>query len=235
MKFFRSFFAVSLTIAGAAASSCTAAVALSWSIITDASTRGTSGCNGDAGCLAIEGDAACNSQVLISGGTCEKLRVRQTGGLECTVSETCFQYTDGSLLCLDTSTGEYHDDVGGTGSTVSGVYTAPNGQVQTGTGTPSAIAAPSTSATRSGAVGASAAAAARSKSSSFDAVPSSSTSPATSLATSLAPSRSGAATSATTQPSATAATQSGGSAGGAVVTLQAVLGTAVLLLCAGMV
>lgn len=70
--------------------------------------------------------------------------------LTCASNESCKRYTDGSLLCLDSSTGmlipftsssnvgtdhtclgDYHDDVGGEGNANTGVYTYSDGTVTT--------------------------------------------------------------------------------------------------------
>ncbi|KAI9053391.1 hypothetical protein LZ554_002350 [Drepanopeziza brunnea f. sp. 'monogermtubi'] len=69
-----------------------------------------------------------------------KVRAARSTTLDCASGETCYEYTDGSLLCVDLDTGLYHDDVEGNGSLVDGTYTAAGGQVQTGTGTPAGTA-----------------------------------------------------------------------------------------------
>ncbi|KAL6705597.1 hypothetical protein ACN47E_006544 [Coniothyrium glycines] len=63
---------------------------------------------------------------------------KRAEGLNCDVNEGCYKFTDGSLLCLSLGTGLYHDDVGGNGNYYSGVYTGPDGRVQTGTSTATA-------------------------------------------------------------------------------------------------
>ncbi|EKD13599.1 uncharacterized protein L3040_009009 [Drepanopeziza brunnea f. sp. 'multigermtubi'] len=69
-----------------------------------------------------------------------KVRAARRTTLDCASGETCYEYTDESLLCVDLDTGLYHDDVEGNGSLVDGTYTAAGGQVQTGTGTPAGTA-----------------------------------------------------------------------------------------------
>ncbi|KAK4986628.1 hypothetical protein LTR50_005155 [Elasticomyces elasticus] len=78
---------------------------------------------------------ACLQACLKNGGL-RKKQLKQRATLTCSSSETCFQYTDMSLLCLDMTTGNYHDDAGGKGNYNTGVYTASNGVVQTGTSAP---------------------------------------------------------------------------------------------------
>ncbi|KAH9207195.1 hypothetical protein DL95DRAFT_415862 [Leptodontidium sp. 2 PMI_412] len=118
------------------------------------------------GCLDLIMAGQCNS---VGGSACDdgtdivtnsddpsdgliKLRKRNTfnkrATLDCSSSETCYQYTDDSLLCVDMTDGSYHDDVGGNGSLKDGTYTSPSGVVQTGTGTPSNVATKATTTTR---------------------------------------------------------------------------------------
>ncbi|KAG4442779.1 hypothetical protein IFR05_001725 [Cadophora sp. M221] len=118
------------------------------------------------GCLDLIMAGQCNS---VGGSACDdgtdtvtnsddpsdgliKLRKRNTfnkrATLDCSSSETCYQYTDDSLLCVDLTDGSYHDDVGGNGSLKDGTYTSPSGVVQTGTGTPSDVATEATTSTR---------------------------------------------------------------------------------------
>ncbi|KAI6712169.1 hypothetical protein PZA11_000649 [Diplocarpon coronariae] len=104
-------------------------------------------------CLALIMQGQCNA---VGGSACEDStgtgssisnpaddfikKFRRRAVLDCTGSETCYQYNDGSLLCVDLGTGLYHDDADGNGSLVDGTYTADSGQVQTGTETPADIA-----------------------------------------------------------------------------------------------
>ncbi|KAH7409036.1 hypothetical protein BKA64DRAFT_742202 [Cadophora sp. MPI-SDFR-AT-0126] len=106
-------------------------------------------------CNAV-GASACDNTNTGTGASDDpsdgliKLRKRNTLNkralLTCSSAETCYQYTDDSLLCVNLSDGSYHDDVGGNGSLKDGTYTSPSGVVQTGTGTPedSATEAPTT-------------------------------------------------------------------------------------------
>ncbi|KAL2068649.1 hypothetical protein VTL71DRAFT_14986 [Oculimacula yallundae] len=107
------------------------------------------------GCLDLIMAGQCNA---VGGSACDtsssgtedpsdgliKLRKRITNNkratLTCSTAETCYQYTDKSLLCINMSDGSYHDDVGGNGSLKDGTYTSPSGVVQTGTGTPADVA-----------------------------------------------------------------------------------------------
>ncbi|PBP23978.1 hypothetical protein BUE80_DR005202 [Diplocarpon rosae] len=158
-------------------------------------------------CLALIMQGQCNA---VGGSACDestgvgssipnpaddfikKSRKRTT--LDCTSSETCFQYTDGSLLCVDLGTGLYHDDIDGDGSLVDGTYTAESGQVQTGTETPADTATNTVTASRPTSAVSSAALTASTKTSA--AVDAATTSP-TRTSTSLAIKTSAVATSAT--------------------------------------
>lgn len=165
------------------ASSCKASSALSWPPAYTPGGGGGSGggsckpasptgsivdacadcCGNDQDCLqaclkaAGLGRRGVEAEVVgRDGGSTPGLHAR--ADLQCSDSEECYKYTDGSLLCLDLTTGmqtpsgspmargrvrtadndpgTYHDDVGGTGDYNTGVYTAPNGVVQTGTSAP---------------------------------------------------------------------------------------------------
>ncbi|KAH7306134.1 hypothetical protein BKA65DRAFT_559979 [Rhexocercosporidium sp. MPI-PUGE-AT-0058] len=118
------------------------------------------------GCLDLIMAGQCNS---VGGSACDggtdivtnsdnpsdgliKLRKRNTfnkrATLTCVSSETCYQYTDDSLLCVDMTDGSYHDDIGGNGSLKDGTYTSPSGAVQTGTGTQADVATTAATTTR---------------------------------------------------------------------------------------
>ncbi|KAK0109547.1 hypothetical protein ONS95_002233 [Cadophora gregata] len=112
-------------------------------------------------CNAV-GGSACDDTTGAGTGTGDdpsdgliKLRKRNTfnkrATLTCSSAETCYQYTDDSLLCVNLSDGSYHDDLGGNGSLKDGTYTSPSGVVQTGTGTPANVATEvATTTTRAG-------------------------------------------------------------------------------------
>ncbi|KAG4425986.1 hypothetical protein IFR04_000930 [Cadophora malorum] len=110
-------------------------------------------------CNAV-GGSACDDETGTGTGASEdpsdgliKLRKRNTfnkrATLTCSSAETCYQYTDDSLLCVNLSDGSYHDDVGGNGSLKDGTYTSPSRVVQTGTGTPSDVATEAATTTTS--------------------------------------------------------------------------------------
>ncbi|GAB7332648.1 hypothetical protein MBLNU13_g04408t2 [Cladosporium sp. NU13] len=130
----------------AAATSCTSSNALPWPYTPDGDDGST--CNGNIGCEAIVAEGQCNALSLIddTDTTCvQKLKMlKRAVNLDCTSSEGCFTFLDNSLLCLNQATGDYHDDVGGSGNAITGVYTGPDGKVQTVTGV---TAEPTTTAT----------------------------------------------------------------------------------------
>ncbi|KAI9642717.1 hypothetical protein NHQ30_008448 [Ciborinia camelliae] len=83
-------------------------------------------------CYAAEQQGDCN---ILGGDACDekrKLRARDT--FTCLSGETCYEYTDGSLFCLNESTGDYVDNVGGSGNVNTGVYTEPDGSKTTVSG-----------------------------------------------------------------------------------------------------
>jgi hypothetical protein len=98
-------------------STCTASGALSWPPVGFSPSPSAGGDCSDPNtsivdcCASVAGnDPAALQACLTAGGlgpdtvtTEEKLKARST--LTCTSSETCYQYIDGSLLCLDESTG----------------------------------------------------------------------------------------------------------------------------------
>lgn len=169
------YLALASTATIVAAASCTSDVALPWSAVTGGGSDDT--CNGDAVCEGLVAEGQCNSLSLIDDEdtTCvQKLKMlKRTVDLSCTSSEKCVAFLDDSLLCLDETTGmsghallssrdtaiklctnhiqsgDYHDDVGGNGNAISGVYTAPDGKVQTVTGV-SAEPTTTTTATATG-------------------------------------------------------------------------------------
>ncbi|KAH6653389.1 hypothetical protein BKA67DRAFT_319351 [Truncatella angustata] len=71
-------------------------------------------CGNNPGCLEL-----CEGT---PGRMGRKLKTRAS--LSCTSSESCFMYTDGTLLCVDTDTGSFHDETGGSGNIVTGEYTS---------------------------------------------------------------------------------------------------------------
>ncbi|KAI1311417.1 hypothetical protein F5Y03DRAFT_343062 [Xylaria venustula] len=85
-------------------------------------------CGNDAACLQACYEEAEQGQCNAVG--CSDKRSAFT----CATDEACFRYTDGSLLCLNTETGDYTDEVGGHGNAESGVYTSANGSVTTNLG-----------------------------------------------------------------------------------------------------
>ncbi|PBP25817.1 hypothetical protein BUE80_DR003316 [Diplocarpon rosae] len=149
-------------------------------------------CNAVGGSACDESTGAGSSIPNPADDFIKKSRKRNT--LDCNSSETCFRYTDGSLLCVDLGTGLYHDDTDGNGSLVDGTYTAESGQVQTGTGTPADTATNTVTASRrTSAVSAATLTASTKSSTAIDAA---NTSPAITF-TSLATETSAVATSAT--------------------------------------
>lgn len=144
MKVTLSYLAIASAISVASAASCTSDNAAPWPYTPDngGGGGGDGDCNGDPTCLALEAEGQCNALSLLDeeDTICVKARRlsrkhKRAVDLDCTGNERCLFFTDNSLLCLDASSGEYHDDVGGSGNAISGVYTAPNGEVQTVTGT----------------------------------------------------------------------------------------------------
>ncbi|KAJ2974544.1 hypothetical protein NUW58_g8626 [Xylaria curta] len=115
-----------------AATECTQSNAIDWPFTSSGGSSGGDACadycGKDAACLeacyAVAQEGQCNA------AGCSNKRATFT----CESNETCFRYTDGSLLCLNTKTGEYTDDVGGHGNAGTGVYTSPNGSVTTNLG-----------------------------------------------------------------------------------------------------
>ncbi|KAF7855379.1 hypothetical protein EAF04_010122 [Stromatinia cepivora] len=85
-------------------------------------------------CYDAEQQGSCN---ILGGSACEtkkkkkkkKKRTRDT--LSCSSSETCYEYIDGSLFCLNKATGDYVDDIGGFGNVNTGEYTGPDGSQTT--------------------------------------------------------------------------------------------------------
>lgn len=150
----------------ALATTCTTSTSKSWPANNDFSSAGFTGggafggaqdvqgcadfCKQDQDCvtkcLALIMQGQCNA---VGGSACDKTRKGKRDTLDCTSDETCYQYTDGSLLCLSLKSGLYHDDVGGNGSIADGTYTSPGGQVQTGTGTPANSATAAATSNRS--------------------------------------------------------------------------------------
>ncbi|RDW85877.1 hypothetical protein BP5796_04202 [Coleophoma crateriformis] len=83
---------------------------------------------GLAACYKIQQQGDCN---ILGGSACGKLKTRAATKFTCSSSQTCYVYTDGSLFCLNPSSGDYVDDVGGHGNVNTGVYTGPDGEKTT--------------------------------------------------------------------------------------------------------
>ncbi|KAJ8059550.1 hypothetical protein OCU04_011206 [Sclerotinia nivalis] len=84
-------------------------------------------------CYEAEQQASCN---ILGGSACDKKKKKKKrevadDTLTCLSSETCYEYTDGSLFCLDEATGDYVDDIGGFGNVNTGDYTGPDGSQTT--------------------------------------------------------------------------------------------------------
>ncbi|KXS99862.1 hypothetical protein AC578_4467 [Pseudocercospora eumusae] len=140
------FSTTTLIFASLAASSCTSDVALAWPYTPGSETEEletTGQCNAQA---LMDETQDCVEETLRAKQVKVKKRQTRTVDLECESHETCFLFVDNSLLCMDATNGDYHDDVGGSGNAISGVYTASNGDVQTVTGV---TAEPTTTATTS--------------------------------------------------------------------------------------
>ncbi|TGO14440.1 hypothetical protein BTUL_0053g00390 [Botrytis tulipae] len=135
----------------AASTTCTTSNAISWAesgSTTGGTTNGSSGTSSDPCaeyannpkalqvCYEMQSQGECNA---VGGSACggddddgeEELILRTRDTLSCYNDETCYEYTDGSLFCLNEETGEYADDVEGTGNVYTGVYTAPDGSQTT--------------------------------------------------------------------------------------------------------
>jgi hypothetical protein len=108
MKLFLAFAAIASVATIAAAKSCTSDVALAWPYTTDDDESTDCG-DDEATCAAIAAEANCNALSLIddSDSTCLGgwKRSKRAVNLDCATSEECFVYLDGSLLCLDQTTG----------------------------------------------------------------------------------------------------------------------------------
>jgi hypothetical protein len=113
------------------ATDCTSSNAISWPTSDDpSSSNSNSGSSSDDPCsevcgndltclqvcLGIAAEGECNSIALIDGSDCVssgdddpddliKRRMKARTTLSCTSSESCFMYTDGSLLCINIDTG----------------------------------------------------------------------------------------------------------------------------------
>ncbi|RDW74952.1 hypothetical protein BP6252_06094 [Coleophoma cylindrospora] len=81
-----------------------------------------------AACYKAQQLGDCN---ILGGSACDGLKTRASTTFTCSSSQTCYVYTDGSLFCLNESSGDYVDDVGGHGNVDTGVYTGPDGQKTT--------------------------------------------------------------------------------------------------------
>ncbi|KAM0156109.1 hypothetical protein ACHAPG_005457 [Botrytis cinerea] len=96
-------------------------------------------------CLEIQSQGECNA---VGGSACggddyddyedyedyddyEDLILRKRDTLSCNSGETCYEYTDGSLFCLNEATGDFSDDEGGVGNVYTGEYTWPDGSQTT--------------------------------------------------------------------------------------------------------
>ncbi|KAE9368963.1 hypothetical protein N431DRAFT_486384 [Stipitochalara longipes BDJ] len=118
------------------ASTCNPSAALSWPPSSNSSPGSgvPDACNNPNGsavdcCAQVAGTDEKALQACLRNAGLGKLKTR--AALSCTSRETCYQYTEGSLLCLDKNTGLYHDDIGGTGDYNTGEYTAPDGSMTT--------------------------------------------------------------------------------------------------------
>lgn len=116
-----------------ASSTCTTSNAISWNesgSTTGGTTDGSSGSSSSdscsdyeddptalQACLEIQSQGECNA---VGGSACggddyddyddyEDLILRKRDTLSCDSGETCYEYTDGSLFCLDEVTGKLSD------------------------------------------------------------------------------------------------------------------------------
>ncbi|TGO69806.1 hypothetical protein BELL_0754g00030 [Botrytis elliptica] len=136
----------------AASTTCTTSNAISWAesgSTTGGTTNGSSGTSSSDPCAEyannpkalqvcyeMQSQGECNA---VGGSACggddddddDDLIRRTRETLSCYSDETCYEYTDGSLFCLNEETGEYADDVGGSGNVYTGVYTGPDGSQTT--------------------------------------------------------------------------------------------------------
>merc|ERR1711939_1275517 len=64
--------------------------------------------------------------------------------------ESCYLFTDGSLVCMDFVTGDYHDDSGNSGNAISGDYTEVSGSATTALDESSTFLAQETGSSASG-------------------------------------------------------------------------------------
>ncbi|KAI0103782.1 hypothetical protein GGR51DRAFT_241101 [Nemania sp. FL0031] len=126
------------------ATACTQSTAIDWPSTSSGSDPCADYCGNDADCLQACYEEAEQGQCNAVG--CSDKRATFT----CESDETCFRYTDGSLLCLNVATGEYSDELGGHGNAGTGVYTSANGSVTTNLGD-SATTTTATAATSTGA------------------------------------------------------------------------------------
>ncbi|TEY68119.1 hypothetical protein BOTCAL_0122g00210 [Botryotinia calthae] len=141
-----------------ASSTCTTSNAISWAesgSTTGGTTNGSSGSSDSSSsnpcseyaddptalqaCYEMQSQGECNA---VGGSACdgedysdyddyEDLILRKRDTLSCYSDETCYEYTDGSLFCLNEVTGDYSDDVGGFGNVYTGEYTLPDGSQTT--------------------------------------------------------------------------------------------------------
>ncbi|KAI1132550.1 hypothetical protein F5Y10DRAFT_292953 [Nemania abortiva] len=145
--FFSKTTVAALTLAPLAiATACTESNAIDWPSIGSGDDACANYCGNDADCLQACYEEAEQGQCNAVG--CSDKRSTFT----CETDETCFRYTDGTLLCLNAATGEYTDELGGHGNAGTGVYTSADGSVTTnlgdGTATATSGAATTTSASR---------------------------------------------------------------------------------------
>lgn len=107
MKF--SFFSICLAFIASlsSASPCNSAVAEDWPYTPDTD------CNGEMTCESIEAEGQCNALGLVDDEdtTCvqklKRFKQKRAVDLDCTSSETCYFFVDNSLLCLDTTSGQF--------------------------------------------------------------------------------------------------------------------------------
>jgi len=124
-------------------------------------------------CLELEIMGGC-AAIELTGGVCVEKMKRGVAGvkrdtLECTTRESCYLFTDGSLVCMDFVTGsytfssarkntrqtklilgDYHDDSGNSGNAISGDYTEVSGSATTALDESSTFLAQETGSSASG-------------------------------------------------------------------------------------
>ncbi|KAF2669429.1 hypothetical protein BT63DRAFT_455413 [Microthyrium microscopicum] len=140
---------LSLITLTTAAGTCSSSGSMSWPPVGDCATPSRFDTTVQTCRACCMNDADCFSRCLKAGGLARRdtigaqffgaikekrnAELVRRATLTCVTNEGCYKFTDGSLLCLNLGTGDYHDDVGGNGNYYSGVYTSPDGKTQTGT------------------------------------------------------------------------------------------------------